>query len=243
MKTLIEAFEYLSKLGIYHKNINPECFMIDSDSNIKITDFRKSVCKNIPENDNNTCQSPIIGNKHYMAPEILSRYGDKETFEYSLEKSDVFSLGLIFLEMITLTDVTSFNKQNKQSDLKLLIDEKTWPFANRILKKMLDFDQSQRYRFSKLLEFFYGASVEYPIGTITDCNSLVLTDMISENPDDSFDYLATYNERKVFIKFFSATREDHQRQANYLVSSSMALNNKSSCFLNILGAFIENEII
>ena len=95
MKTLIEAFEYLSKLGIYHKNINPECFMIDSDSNIKITDFRKSVCKNIPENDNNTCQSPIIGNKHYMAPEILSRYGDKETFEYSLEKSDVFSLGLI----------------------------------------------------------------------------------------------------------------------------------------------------
>ena len=168
MKTLIEAFEYLSKLGIYHKNINPECFMIDSDSNIKITDFRKSVCKNIPENDNNTCQSPIIGNKHYMAPEILSRYGDKETFEYSLEKSDVFSLGLIFLEMITLTDVTSFNKQNKQSDLKLLIDEKTWPFANRILKKMLDFDQSQRYRFSKLLEFFYGASVEYPIGTITD---------------------------------------------------------------------------
>ena len=74
---------------IIHRDIKPQNIMISKDGKVKVTDF--GIAKAV---SSNTITSNVMGSVHYTSPE-QARGG------YSDEKSDIYSLGITFFEMLT----------------------------------------------------------------------------------------------------------------------------------------------
>ena len=74
---------------IIHRDIKPQNIIISKDGKVKVTDF--GIAKAATSN---TITSNVMGSVHYTSPE-QARGG------YSDEKSDIYSLGITFFEMLT----------------------------------------------------------------------------------------------------------------------------------------------
>lgn len=82
--------------AIIHRDLNPCNILIkllNSDISIKICDFGLSTCNN--ENDMHTTG---IGNTWFMAPEV------RNSDNYN-EKCDLFSLGIILKDLMSVLDI------------------------------------------------------------------------------------------------------------------------------------------
>lgn len=89
MKQLASGLKYLLDKGVMHRDLKPQNILIADDGTLKITDFGFATIVN----KNNMLQT-VCGSLLYMAPEIRSR-GKYTT------KSDLWSVGCIFHEMLT----------------------------------------------------------------------------------------------------------------------------------------------
>lgn len=82
------AIEYAHNHGVLHLDIKPENILIMPDGKVKIADF--GIARFIFEEFE---EGAVAGTIPYIAPEVLNgRYS---------EKSDIFSLGVVFYEMLT----------------------------------------------------------------------------------------------------------------------------------------------
>ena len=97
MSHVIEGIEYLHKKNIVHRDLKPSNIMIDSDGTVKIIDFGISKLQDTFYNDYTLA---TFVTKNYSSPEQLS--GKTIT-----NRSDIFSLGLIFYEIFTCTNITT----------------------------------------------------------------------------------------------------------------------------------------
>lgn len=93
---ICEALQYAHDHEIVHRDIKPENILINKSGQIKIADFglAKLVSKN-KENFTLTGTHQVVGTPRYMAP---------EQFESPLSvdhRSDIYSLGVVFYEMLT----------------------------------------------------------------------------------------------------------------------------------------------
>lgn len=75
--------------GIIHRDIKPHNIIISKEGKVKVTDF--GIAKAATSN---TITSNVMGSVHYTSPE-QARGG------FSDEKSDIYSLGITFFEMVT----------------------------------------------------------------------------------------------------------------------------------------------
>ncbi|MBI5047402.1 MAG: CHASE2 domain-containing protein [Deltaproteobacteria bacterium] len=87
---LCETLDYAHKNGIVHRDIKPANIMILAKGEIKVTDF--GIAK--IQSSSHTKTGVIMGTPSYMSPEQLA--GQKVD-----GRSDLFSLGIIFYELIT----------------------------------------------------------------------------------------------------------------------------------------------
>ncbi|MCR4989283.1 MAG: Stk1 family PASTA domain-containing Ser/Thr kinase [Lachnospiraceae bacterium] len=83
------GIEAAHKNHIIHRDIKPQNIIISKDGKVKVTDF--GIAKAATSN---TITSNVMGSVHYTSPE-QARGG------YSDEKSDIYSLGITFFEMLT----------------------------------------------------------------------------------------------------------------------------------------------
>lgn len=88
MLQIAEGIQHLHEIKIIHRDLKPENILI-VDNSCKITDFGLA---RVFEKD--MAMKTQAGTPLYLAPEVL------QGFEYTSEV-DVWSLGVIFLELIT----------------------------------------------------------------------------------------------------------------------------------------------
>ena len=86
---IINGVEYLHNQNIIHRDLKPENLLLDSNLNIKISDFGLSTFY-----DKNSFLQTACGTPSYAAPEMLNGY------EYNGTASDIWSCGIILYAML-----------------------------------------------------------------------------------------------------------------------------------------------
>lgn len=91
MKQMTAAIAHAHENGIVHRDIKPQNILIDTYGHIKVTDFGIAVALSATSL---TQTNSILGSVHYLSPE-QARGG------MATKKSDIYSLGIVFFEMLT----------------------------------------------------------------------------------------------------------------------------------------------
>jgi serine/threonine protein kinase len=97
-KQLVEGLEHCHSNGICHRDLKPENLLLDTDGNLKISDFGFSTL-NIGDADGDGGQRAELlhttcGTPNYVAPEVLGKDG------YDGKKADVWSIGVILYVLL-----------------------------------------------------------------------------------------------------------------------------------------------
>ncbi|MDW0111828.1 Stk1 family PASTA domain-containing Ser/Thr kinase [Sporosarcina saromensis] len=91
MRQLVSAIANAHHNGIIHRDIKPQNILMDTDGDVKITDFGIAMALSATSH---TKTNSVIGTVHYLSPE-QARGG------MATKKSDIYSLGIVFYELLT----------------------------------------------------------------------------------------------------------------------------------------------
>ena len=91
MQQIVSAISHAHYNGIIHRDIKPQNILMDEAFQVKITDFGIAMALNATAH---TKTNSIIGTVHYLSPE-QARGG------IATKKSDIYSLGIVFYELLT----------------------------------------------------------------------------------------------------------------------------------------------
>ena len=91
MRQLVSAIANAHHNGIVHRDIKPQNILLDAEGNVKITDFGIAMALSATAH---TKTNSVIGTVHYLSPE-QARGG------MATKKSDIYSLGIVFYELLT----------------------------------------------------------------------------------------------------------------------------------------------
>ena len=93
---ICEALQFAHNEGVLHRDIKPENILLDAKGRVKIADF--GIAKLLGESaakGHLTDSGGTLGTPHYMAPEQI------ETPASVDHRADIYSLGVVFYEMLT----------------------------------------------------------------------------------------------------------------------------------------------
>ncbi|KAK8893097.1 hypothetical protein M9Y10_030361 [Tritrichomonas musculus] len=160
MKQMIDAVSYLHNLGIWHRDIKPQNFLVFNNDNerphIVLADF--GLAKQYKPNETD---DSIVGTKQYMAPELInnSRY---------TKSVDIWALGITFFFMMTNQEAfqtsssDSYTRENEKIEklirsaylnYDMLNDEKIFPEIPILIKKMCEIFPERRITANELNKY------------------------------------------------------------------------------------------
>ncbi|KRX03493.1 Protein kinase-like domain [Pseudocohnilembus persalinus] len=118
-KQCLDGLNFMAKSKeIYHRDIKPENILINPKTlEIKLTDFGLSkVYHDEKIKQSMAGNHTILGSPVYLSPLLWNAYIKQNQFKVShnLEKSDVFSLGLTFLQISLLLSHKDLNGLNQE---------------------------------------------------------------------------------------------------------------------------------
>ena len=142
---LLDAFTYMHKMNICHRNIRTEHILFDKNNRPKIIGFGYS---SFYESNKNI--EGAYGSLCYACPEII------DEMPYNPELADVWSLGVILYVLIC--GYLPFSDEDDSKN-KILISNGKIDFPKEIsnklkdlLRHMLDKDSKKRYTFQKIIK-------------------------------------------------------------------------------------------
>lgn len=153
-RQILEALSYIHSQGIIHRDLKPANIFIDDSRNIKIGDFglAKNVQRTIDINKIDSASvvgsmdnlTSMIGTAMYVAVEVMNGKGNYDA------KIDMYSLGIIFFEMINPFE-TTMERVNILKDLRLPaikfpkeFDTNKFKIETKIIRLLLDHDPTKR---------------------------------------------------------------------------------------------------
>lgn len=160
MYELISLFSFMQNKNICHRDIRPENIMLNESNMLKIIDFSEG--KLTGKNR----QQTFRGHIHYLSPEMRRKNLDNQ-LEINEFKSDVWSLGLVFLKVESLRNfdlVYDSNLQNTIDEMLLQVGD-NW--IREVLRHMLQENPENRKDFCQLLQMI--EQWPYNNEVCTDC--------------------------------------------------------------------------
>lgn len=125
-REMVNGLDYIHKQGLIHRDLKPGNVFLDSTDHVKIGDFglataaikAKTTGGMIPKTDieesKDSCLTGQVGTTLYIAPEVTQTSGK---VSYT-NKVDIFSLGVIFFEMVYPPLTTGMERVKVLSDLR-----------------------------------------------------------------------------------------------------------------------------
>lgn len=98
-------------LGLVHRDVSPNNIMINREGEVKLTDFGVAKATQFMEDDENY----LVGSVEYMSPE------QADCADVDL-RSDIFSVGLVFFELLTGIRVFQCKNNNIEETLERVIE-------------------------------------------------------------------------------------------------------------------------
>ena len=163
--TLIKGFIFCFHSNISHNHINSKNLYLTTQGYLKISNF------NLPyEERKNEIEATIstrargsVSGEYYLAPEILNylinyqTISEKTQFKSSY-KSDIFSIGLVCYEILTLRLSANLKLNSNQGLLASHINGVKYEWARHLLSRMLAWDLSARAdcaELDQILDYYY----------------------------------------------------------------------------------------
>lgn len=123
---ILDGLAHLHENDIIHRDLNPKNILVDSNGNVKISDFGLAITgdmvmnqrlKLTPSNETTEKRSSHtgkVGTSYYVAPELresasISEYG---------KEADIYSLGVIFFEMLHPPFQTGMERDKVLNDIR-----------------------------------------------------------------------------------------------------------------------------
>ncbi|CAD8176058.1 unnamed protein product [Paramecium octaurelia] len=153
---IVEGQKCLHEINYCHRDIKPENILVKGGV-IKITDV--NLAKYIENMLTKTCS--FVGTQFYIAPEV-----DKKQY-YSPYKADIYSLGVVFYEML----YGLLSKQEKNVNFKEKIERSTLQISDilkQLILKMIQEDPNDRADWSWVSSCIY----QYLINKSTNSHSI-----------------------------------------------------------------------
>ncbi|HEY4711539.1 MAG TPA: protein kinase [Dehalococcoidia bacterium] len=187
---IAQALHEAHKNGIVHRDIKSHNIMINSKNQVKVLDFGLA---KLNETNRLTLTSSTVGTAAYMSPEqVESKPMDQRT--------DIWSLGIVFYEM--LTGELPFKAEHQSALFYLILNEHPpAPSAldrriphqiDSVVFKMLEKDCTQRYQTTKeLLENLQEVKSEFDIAERTvKTKAIAVLPFDNISPDKESDYFS-----------------------------------------------------
>jgi serine/threonine protein kinase len=131
---ICEALQFAHDRGIVHRDIKPENILIDTQGRVKIADFGLAkLMRPDAGAPDLTLTRHAVGTPQYMAPEQIEK---PETVDH---RADIYSLGVVFYEMLTgELPIGRFPSPSQRVEVDVRLDE--------VVLKALEKEPALRYQ-------------------------------------------------------------------------------------------------
>ena len=197
-KQILEALDYIHRCKIIHMDIKQGNILVDSNLNIKLTDFSVS-CSFALFHPEDLVKFPFVGTSKYMSPEIINRTHMKIK---EASKIDIYSLGVTLYDLAfgefpyKLKEVGSKNYEQilnniKNENLEFPKDRKVSELFKDFLGGLLEKDYTKRFSISTALNhpWIKGAQFIYDEKELAFCHENFLINLITDNIPKFNDYI------------------------------------------------------
>jgi serine/threonine protein kinase len=200
-KQILEALAYIHRCKIIHMDIKQGNILVDSNLNIKLTDFSVS-CSFALFHPEDLVKFPFVGTSKYMSPEIINRTHMKIK---EASKIDIYSLGVTLYDLafgefpyklkeVGSKDYKRIYENIQKEKLEFPKERKVSELFKDFLSCLLEKDYTKRFSISTALNhpWIKGAQFIYDEKELAFCHENFLINLITDNIPKFNDYIKNW---------------------------------------------------